>query len=176
MKKSLVGFSIVAMFGLGLVGCTKGEVPDEQWKSEDSTEQTVGSSTVESSEQKEPYKKDEVQLSTLEQQVLDAFQQSFQSTGPVRFDSVNKYYIITPTDPQFTQEMAAIMDGTLSLDVWTNLVQNVQQTSLGLQDTLGSGYTIIIENPFETGQMFLAVSDGEVVFDGLTEYMTGQNT
>ena len=72
--------------------------------------------------------------------------------------------------------MAAIMDGTLSLDIWTNLVQNVQQTSLGLQDTLGSGYTIIIENPFETGQMFLAVSDGEVVFDGLTEYMTGQNT
>ena len=34
MKKSLVGFSIVAMFGLSLVGCVKEEASDAQWKSE----------------------------------------------------------------------------------------------------------------------------------------------
>lgn len=176
MKKIIVGTLVGLALIIGFAGCH-----DSDDKTVDSTSTTSSTTTMsesskqqQDSSQPQTYKKDEVQVGTQEQEVLQLFQEAFQTTGNVTFNQVDKTYLITPTNPTFVHEMQSILNGELPLTLWTDLVDRTVQLSTALQDELGSGYSIVIVNPFNAGEMFLAVSDGHVLFDGLTNAVTNE--
>lgn len=185
MKKILLGVAGLLFVSVVISMCDSNEGESSQNSSTESTEQVTKASSSDNDNAKATTPSSNTKSkvaqpnsttdnSSMEQNLLTIFQQSFATTGTVRFEKENKFYVITPNDPQFVQDISDIMKGTRGMDEWNQLVRTLQETSSEMQGIVGSGYTIILENPFETGEMILAARDGAIIFDGLTEYMNNQ--
>lgn len=158
MKRKLsLALSSLLLMGL-LTGCGPSKERVNEFD-EQTTSTTVVSSTQES-------EKDNL---AQEQAELVDFRVALGAFGPTRFEPEIKSYVLTPTDPDTVAGIENIMKGTQDKGSWIELVNSVIDANKTMNERLGGGYSIVLENPYETGQMILAVKNGEVIHDGVAE-------
>jgi len=103
---------------------------------------------------------------TAEEEAMKAdFEQSFAGVGDITFDIESKMYIVHPTDPQVAEEIAGMINGTMSKESWYRLVEATVGTSNRILDSMGPGYSVAVANPVNDDNVILLVTDGLVLYD-----------
>jgi hypothetical protein len=100
----------------------------------------------------------------LEQQALKILQDSYAGNSTVTFDKEMKSFNITPIDPAFKEAIGFMQQGLL-LDEWESMKAQFEDGSKSLQGLLGDGYIINLQNPANTDNTLLMLSDGIVFYD-----------
>lgn len=165
MKKGLFT-GIVTLLAVGTMAACS---PKEEKHHESSEPKTTQTTIVESSSQEQNQESYELTTSDKESLQLTVFEEALGSFGNTRFDPRLKAYVLTPTDPDLIAGMEGVLNGTVDKGSWIELVNAVISSNNTMNNSLGGGYSTVIENPYESGQMILAVKDGEVIHDGVAK-------
>lgn len=164
---AVVGLSMVLL----LAGCSDSSSETKSTNScsvEEVSSSSEEESSVESSESKTDYDP-EPSLDIKIETSRSALQESFAQYGVVRYDKSIKSFILTPTNAGLLEEIEGTVAGTYAPDSWSGLVDSAIDLSNSITDLLGTGYIFAIENPYETGQEILIISDGVVTHDAVAE-------
>lgn len=167
MKKVLLGFgaAVVLFVGFGaILGQTENK--QEEVRLEDFRQTEV----VES--EPEPDINQEVDKELAMQQVaLEILKEANNGIGIVTFDQETKVYNLLPTNADFFIEVGAILEGLNDPAGWYGVRDSYVELSNTIRETVGSGYSLTIENPENPGTILLMVTDGEVFYDAVDDYL-----
>lgn len=96
---------------------------------------------------------------------LSLIQDSFAGVANVRYDSSNKMYIFTVTDSGVESAILATANGSYPRSNWDSLVQSFVDVGVTTQETLGSGYSIVMENPSNPDNYLFLILDGVLLYN-----------
>ena len=177
MKKTL----IVLFASLALTGCAETEVvEDEAVDDETEVVEVVEDEVVEDEDVEDKVEETEVELVEVEpaedeltrdqsiRLVELMMAEAFEETGEVGYSIIHDALVYTPTDPQFSIEMAQMVLGTLDRSSWDDMVESFRQLSGTISekvDDLG----IVVMNPENEDRIVLMVRDGVVEYDFMEE-------
>lgn len=168
MKKTL----IVLFASLALTGCAETEVVEDEAVDDETevvevVEDEVVEDKVEETEvelvEVEPAE-DELTRDQSIRLVELMMAEAFEETGEVGYSIIHDALVYTPTDPQFSIEMAQMVLGTLDRSSWDDMVESFRQLSGTISekvDDLG----IVVMNPENEDRIVLMVRDGVVEYD-----------
>ena len=172
MKKTL----IVLFASLALTGCAETEVVEDEAVDDETevvevVEDEVVEDKVEETEvelvEVEPAE-DELTRDQSIRLVELMMAEAFEETGEVGYSIIHDALVYTPTDPQFSIEMAQMVLGTLNRSSWDDMVESFRQLSGTISekvDDLG----IVVMNPENEDRIVLMVRDGVVEYDFMEE-------
>lgn len=96
---------------------------------------------------------------------LSLIQDSFAGVANVRYDSSNKMYIFTVTDSGVEAAILATANGSYPRSNWDSLVQSFVDVGVTTKETLGSGYSIVMENPSNPDNYLFLILDGVLLYN-----------
>ena len=97
--------------------------------------------------------------------VMMTMQESFGSSASIRYDAENKFFIFTVTDENVQSAILATASGLIGRSDWDNLVAQFVGLSGSTKDVLGSGYSIVMENPSNPENYLFLIHDGVLVYN-----------
>lgn len=157
MKKIMIG---LLMSSVLFVGCAS----KDSENTETSTTEVSSSEVVETkSEEKTQQEKELLTLTSL--------QTSYDGVAQITLDREQKTYFIDMIDKEsFADSINFVLDGSLDSSRWTDSVVNpLVELSATISKNIGSGYSLSIPNPVKSDEVILVVSDGQVVFDAVSD-------
>ena len=160
MKKTLM----LLFASLVLTGCAETEVVEDEVEDEvvEVVEDEVEEAEVEFEEVEV---EDELSRDQSIRLVEIMMSESFEETGEVGYSILEDALVYTPTDPQFTIEMAQMMLGTLDRSSWDGMVESFRELSGTISDLVDEDLGIVIMNPENDELVILMVRDGVVEYD-----------
>ena len=180
MKKTL----IVLFASLALTGCAETEVvEDEAVDDETEVVEVVEDEVVEDEDVEDKVEETEVELVEVEVEPAEdeltrdqrirmvelMMTEAFEETGDVHYSIIEDALVYTPTDPQFTLEMAQMMLGTLDRSSWDGMVESFRTLSGTVSEMVDEYLGIIVMNPENDERIVLMVRDGVVEYDFMEE-------
>ena len=97
--------------------------------------------------------------------VMMTMQESFGSSASIRYDAENKFFIFTVTDENVQSAILATASGLIGRSDWDNLVAQFVGLSGSTKDVLGSGYSIVMENPSNPENYLFLIHDGVLLYN-----------
>lgn len=97
--------------------------------------------------------------------VMMTMQDSFGSSASIRYDAENKFFIFTVTDENVQSAILATASGLIGRSDWDNLVAQFVGLGGSTKDVLGSGYSIVMENPSNPENYLFLVYDGVLLYN-----------
>ena len=95
---------------------------------------------------------------------LELMQESFATSGTVRFDKEMKLFLLTPYDTSITESAILVRDSGLLRDDWEAMKEAFAVLSETVHETL-PGYGIGIVNTSNTDNLLLVLMNGVTVYD-----------
>lgn len=151
MMKKLVLASIL-IFSLGLAGCSSAEEV---------------SSISEEPVQEEAAQVDEERVSNAQQRVLSILQNRFKRYADIRYAESGKTYVLRIVDSSTLDEISLILSGEMSVSSWDLLTDELVDVSRTVYEELGEGYSIQIENSYDSSKTWVLILDGELLYDAI---------
>lgn len=123
--------------------------------------------TVEPVETIEPV--EPVEPTFTEKDVLKILRKSYEGSGVIDYSESQHTFILTPNALEFAESIAYVLD-TGDTTEWNVLKQTYAELSIEISNTLNDDtVSLAIANPVNLDSLLLIVSDGEVLYDGVTE-------
>lgn len=97
--------------------------------------------------------------------VMMTMQDSFGSSASIRYDAENKFFIFTVTDQNVQSAILATASGLIGRSDWDNLVAQFVGLGDSTKDVLGSGYSIVMENPSNPENYLFLIHDGVLLYN-----------
>ena len=97
--------------------------------------------------------------------VMMTMQDSFGSSTSIRYDAENKFFIFTVTDENVQSAILATASGLIGRSDWDNLVAQFVGLGDSTKDVLGSGYSIVMENPSNPENYLFLIHDGVLLYN-----------
>lgn len=97
--------------------------------------------------------------------VMMTMQDSFGSSASIRYDAENKFFIFTVTDENVQSAILATASGLIGRSDWDNLVAQFVGLGGSTKDVLGSGYSIVMENPSNPENYLFLIHDGVLLYN-----------
>ena len=97
--------------------------------------------------------------------VMMTMQESFGSSASIRYDAENKFFIFTVTDENVQSAILATASGLIGRSDWDNLVAQFVDLGGSTKDVLGSGYSIVMENPSNPENYLFLIYDGVLLYN-----------
>ena len=97
--------------------------------------------------------------------VMMTMQDSFGSSASIRYDAENKFFIFTVTDENVQSAILATASGLIGRSDWDNLVAQFVDLGGSTKDVLGSGYSIVMENPSNPENYLFLIYDGVLLYN-----------
>ena len=113
-----------------------------------------------------PAPKPEPEINLLNpEMVMATMQESFGSSASIRYESESKTFIFTVTDENVATAIIATASGIIGREDWDILVNEFVDLGLTTKDVLGSGYSVVMENPANPAYYLFLVYDGVLVYN-----------
>lgn len=97
--------------------------------------------------------------------VMATMQESFGSSASIRYEAESKTFIFTVTDENVATAIIATASGIIGREDWDILVNEFVDLGLTTKDVLGSGYSVVMENPANPAYYLFLVYDGVLVYN-----------
>lgn len=97
--------------------------------------------------------------------IMMTMQESFGSSASIRYDAENKFFIFTVTDQNVQSAILATASGLIGRSDWDNLVAQFVGLGGSTKDVLGSGYSIVMENPSNPENYLFLIHDGVLLYN-----------
>lgn len=97
--------------------------------------------------------------------VMATMQESFGSSASIRYEAESKTFVFTVTDENVATAIIATASGIIGREDWDVLVNEFVDLGLTTKDVLGSGYSVVMENPANPAYYLFLVYDGVLVYN-----------
>jgi hypothetical protein len=143
----------------------KEEKKEEPVKAEPAKTEPVEVEKVEAKPvEAKPVQEPVVSQSDLEEQALYTLKISYMDIAEVTFDKENMTYTILPTDPNFKNALIQIQAGEFASE-WDKVEESYKSVSVSVKETVGTGYSVTLANPFNPSNVLLLAMDGVVIYN-----------
>lgn len=155
--------------GLALIGSLVACSSDEEVAVEDNltTVETVetASSGYESTELSENSESKVTDNSLLEQMALNNLKETMGQYMDIEFNQAEKTYYFIPNDHDFMETMVRYKAGGEFATEWGATKDSFVNMSETFSEVLGEGYSLMMLNAYDLGEIFILVTDGEIIIE-----------
>lgn len=97
-------------------------------------------------------------------EILEILSESFEDFD-VRYEEEDNAFIFDPTNPEYVNLVAGIIDGEYDKDVWEKFPETLLKMSEDFNEMTGRDYAFAISNPADKSSLLLIIMFDEIVYD-----------
>lgn len=97
-------------------------------------------------------------------EILEILSESFEDFD-VRYEEEDNAFIFDPTNPEYVNLVAGIIDGEYDKDVWEIFPETLLKMSEDFNEMTGRDYAFAISNPADKSLLLLIIMFDEIVYD-----------